>query len=69
MYIHVTCPADTEILGSVLLGYDAVKIEESPQKFLHLVVMEGLVRLCGPQSNAGGRSTTSRATHAGKVKG
>jgi hypothetical protein len=36
---------------------------------LHLVVVVGLVRLCDPESNAGGSSTTSRATHAGKVKG
>jgi hypothetical protein len=31
---------------------------------LHLVVVVGLVRLCDPESNAGGR-----ATHAGKGKG
>jgi hypothetical protein len=29
----------------------------------------GLVRLCDPESNADGSLTTSRATHAGKVKG
>jgi hypothetical protein len=40
-----------------------------PQRCLHLVVEMGLVRLCDPESNAGGSLTTSRATHAGKVKG
>jgi hypothetical protein len=39
-----------------------------PQRCLHLVVVVGLVRLCDPESNAGGSLTTSRATHAGKVK-
>jgi hypothetical protein len=41
----------------------------SPQRCLHLVVVVGLVRLCDPESNAGGSLTTNRATHAGKVKG
>jgi hypothetical protein len=36
---------------------------------LHLVVVVGLVRLCDLESNAGGSLTTSRATHASKVKG
>jgi hypothetical protein len=40
----------------------------SPAKYLHLVVVVELVRLCDPESNAGGSLTTSRATHAGKVK-
>jgi hypothetical protein len=34
-----------------------------------LVVVVGLVRLCDPESNAGGSLTTRRAIHAGKVKG
>jgi hypothetical protein len=41
----------------------------SPQRCLHLVVVVGLVQLCDPESNGGSRLTTSRATHAGKVKG
>jgi hypothetical protein len=41
----------------------------SPQRCLRLVVAVGLVRLCDPESNAGGSLTTSRATHAGNVKG
>jgi hypothetical protein len=41
----------------------------APQRFLHLVVVVGLVRLCDPESNAGGSLSTSRATHAGNVKG
>jgi hypothetical protein len=40
-----------------------------PQKCLHPVVAVGLVQLCDPESNAGGSLTTSRATHADKVKG
>jgi hypothetical protein len=40
-----------------------------PQRCLHLVLAVGLVRLCDPESKAGGSLTTSRATHAGKVKG
>jgi hypothetical protein len=40
-----------------------------PQSCLHLVVVVGLVRLCDPESNAGGSWTTSRATYAAKVKG
>jgi hypothetical protein len=40
-----------------------------PKRCLHLVVVVGLVRLFDPESNAGGSLTTSRATHAGKVKG
>jgi hypothetical protein len=35
----------------------------------HLVVVVGLVRLWDPQSSASGSLTTSRATHAGKVRG
>jgi hypothetical protein len=41
----------------------------SPQKCLHLVLVVRLVRLCDPESNAGGSLITSRATHVGKVKG
>jgi hypothetical protein len=37
----------------------------APQTCLHLVVVVGLLRL----GSAGGSLTTSRATHAGKVKG
>jgi hypothetical protein len=39
-----------------------------PQRCLHLVVVVELVRLCDPESNAGGSLTTNSATHAGKVK-
>jgi hypothetical protein len=41
----------------------------TPQRCLQLVVVVGLVQLCDPESNAGGSLTTSRATHASKVKG
>jgi hypothetical protein len=41
----------------------------SPQRCLYLVVVVWLVRLYDPESNADGSLTTSRATHAGKVKG
>jgi hypothetical protein len=41
----------------------------NPQRCPHLVAMVGLVRLCDSESNAGSSLTTSRATHAGKVKG
>jgi hypothetical protein len=41
----------------------------APQRCLFHVVVVGLVRLYDPESNAGGSLTTSRATHAGKVKG
>jgi hypothetical protein len=41
----------------------------SPQRCLHLLVVVGLVRLCDPETNAGGSLTTSRAAYAGKVKG
>jgi hypothetical protein len=44
-------------------------ILKSPQRCLQLVVVVGLVRLCDPESNAGSSLNTSRATHAGKVKG
>jgi hypothetical protein len=36
---------------------------------LQFIVVVGLVRLCDPESNASGSLTTSRATHAGMVKG
>jgi hypothetical protein len=52
-----------------ILGYDSVQERIPLLTMLHLVVVVGLVRLCDPESNAGGRLTTSSATHAGKVKG
>jgi hypothetical protein len=50
-------------LNIILLSTSSI-----PQRCLHLVVVVGLVRLCDPESNAGGSLTTSRATHAGKVR-
>jgi hypothetical protein len=47
----------------------AVIWHRTPKRRIHLVMVEGLVRLCDPESNAGGSLTTSRATQAGKVKG
>jgi hypothetical protein len=52
---------------TALLKY-GIKLK-SPQRCLHLVMVMGLVRLCDPKINAGGSLTTSRAIHAGKVKG
>jgi hypothetical protein len=40
-----------------------------PQRCLHRVVVVELVKLCDPEGNAVGSLTTSRATHAGTVKG
>jgi hypothetical protein len=40
-----------------------------PKGVSTFVVVVGLVQLCDPESNASGSLTTSRATHASKVKG
>jgi hypothetical protein len=49
--------------------FDTRNSPPPPKGCHHLVVVVALVRLCDPESNAGGSLTTSRATHAGKVKG
>jgi hypothetical protein len=66
--VAVYCENYTEHINA-LSGQNSEYIYvKAPQSCLHLVLVLGLVRLCDLESNAGGSLSTSRATHAGKVK-
>jgi hypothetical protein len=77
MPIYAPLPSELtkDINYKKITGLHACKIStttviiNSPQTCLHLVLLVGLVQLCDPESNASGSLTTSKATHAGKVKG